>query len=189
MKDDLLLAKKLDELRSQFGADSEFPDVIAVWEAIKRITGRNQRCVEQGIAPYPLPEWVNEYLLRSADKIGRLELGIRVEDDRPLSSMNFNEVGELRKVPEGKGGRCRDARSDHVAAALGLVRKGWNAFQHHDKSIRNAQYLELYDNPALKDDKHLRREVQGIVIGQMKKNEHMEEPAAHNRLSKARRKT
>jgi hypothetical protein len=95
--DDLFLAKKLDELQSQLQADSEFPDVIAVWEAIKRITGRNQRCVERGIAPYPLPEWVNEYLLRSSDKIGRLELGIRVEDDRPLPSINFNEVGELRK--------------------------------------------------------------------------------------------
>ena len=69
--DDLFFSQKLDERESQLEADSEFPDVVAVWEAIKRITGRNQGCVERGIAPYPLPEWVNEYLLRSSDGIGR----------------------------------------------------------------------------------------------------------------------
>jgi hypothetical protein len=62
--DDLFLAKKLDELQRQLQADSEFPDVIAVWEAIKRITGRNQGCVERGIAPYRMGQRISVALVR-----------------------------------------------------------------------------------------------------------------------------
>jgi hypothetical protein len=138
-----------------------------------------------------LTEWVNEYLLRSSDKIGRLELGIRVEDDRPFPSMNVNEVGELRKVPHGKGDKCRyrDVRTDHVASALGFVQKGWSAFQHHDKSTRDADYLGIYDGLALEDQQH-RRGIRRTIIEMMMKNEGIDgERAARNRLSKARRKS
>ena len=100
-------------------------------------------------APYPFPEWINNYLHRSADKISRLWLGIRPEDDRPLADMNFD--GKLRKVPEGEE-LLRDHRVDHLASALGFVRRGMNAFQRHDRTTRAADYLRIHDNPELPRD-------------------------------------
>lgn len=192
--DDLFLARKLDELQSQFEADDEFPDAIAVWEAIRRIAKRNLDCSPSGGKPYPFPAWINNYLYRGAEKISRLWLGIKTDDDQPLLEKGLSGVGELRKVAYGKKGgaselRYRDDRAKHVTAALGFVQKGRNAFQHHDKSTRDADYLQIHDDPALEDNKQLRRDVRRIVIEQMKKNEHIDEPAARNRLSKARRQS
>ena len=99
--DDRALVERLEELRREAEADGDFLDVVAVWEAIERIAVHNRRLSEQGEAPHPFPEWINNYLLRSADKISRLWLGIRPEDDRPLADMGVDNIGELRKVPEG----------------------------------------------------------------------------------------
>ena len=184
--EDPWLSKKLDELHRAFEADETFPDVIAVWEAIERVAEKNQKLSQEGCEPYPLPEWINGYLVRSADKISRLSLGIRPEDDRPLNSMNFNEVGELRSVPEGS--RSRDERARHVPAALGFVRQGATAFHHHDRVTRDAAYLKIYDNPEIQDNKPLQREVRATLVRMMKKNEGGGDDAIKNRLSKARRR-
>jgi hypothetical protein len=185
--DTMELAKKLDELQSQFEADNEFPDVIAVWEAMGRIARRNLDCSRSGGKPHPFPAWINSYIARGAEKISRLWLGIKTDDDQPLSEKGISGTGELRKVPHGKKDsaselRYRDVRADHVASALGFVQKGRSAFQHHDKSTSDAQYLEIYDVHALEDQQ--RR----TVIEQMMKNESITEAAARNRPSKARRK-
>jgi hypothetical protein len=181
-----VLGERLEELRREAEADGDFLDVVAVWEAIERIAGHNRRLTDQGEAPYPFPEWINNYLLRSADKISRLWLGIRPEDDRPLADIGFDNIGELRKVPQGE--RLHDARIDHVASALGFVRPGVTAFQRHDRTTRDAEYLRIYDNPDLQGDRRYQTEVRRAVVGQMKKREHIgSEQAVINRLSKARR--
>jgi hypothetical protein len=190
---DRALAKKLDELRNQFEADSRFPDVIALWEAMGRIARRNLDCSSGGM-PYPFPAWINSYLCRGAEKISRLWLGIHPNDDQSLIEKGISGTGELRKVPHGKKDgtsklRYRDVRTDHVASALGFVQKGRSAFQHHDKSTRDADYLSIYDDRSLQDNEQLRRDVRGMVIGAMETNEGITEPAARNRLSKARRKS
>jgi hypothetical protein len=179
------LAKKLQDLRRKFIAAEAFPDVVAVWEAIRVITNLNSKLSKQGRVPHPLPGWINDYLLQSANKIGRLSLGIRPEDERPLASMNFNEVGELRAVCQTD--RVRDTRTHHVASALGFVRKGESAFQRHDRIERDANYLRIHDDPSLQDDRPRQREAQQILLRVMMKNEHLgTEQSARNRLSKAR---
>jgi hypothetical protein len=175
---DRALVERLEELRREAEADGDFLDVVAVWEAIERIAGHNRRLTDQGEAPYPFPEWINNYLHRSADKISRLWLGIRPEDDRPLADMNFD--GKLRKVPEGEE-RLRDHRVDHLASALGFVRRGMNAFQRHDRTTRDADYLRIHDNPELP------RDVRRKFVDHIKKTEHIGTEAVRNRLSKARR--
>jgi hypothetical protein len=183
--DDRALGERLEELRRDAEADGDFPDVIAVWAAIERIAVHNRRLMDQGKAPHPFPEWINNYLLRSADKISRLWHGIRPEDDRDLAFVNFNEIGELRKVPQGE--RRRDNRINHVASALGFVRNGATAFQRHDRARRDADYLRVYDNPDLQGNRPLQTDVRRAVLLAMKKNEHIDTEAAKNRLSKARR--
>jgi hypothetical protein len=174
---DRVLGERLEELRRAAEADGDFLDVVAVWEAIERIAVHNRRLTDQGEAPHPFPAWINNYLLRSADKISRLWLGIRPEDDRPMADMNFD--GELRKVPEGE--RLRDHRVDHLASALGFVRRGMNAFQRHDRTTRDADYLRIHDNPDLPTD------VRWKFVDHIKKTEHIGTEAVRNRLSKARR--
>lgn len=175
------LAKELEELRRQYGADSEFPDVVAAWKAIRRIMGFGH--------PYPFPAWVDSYLAAAAEKVDRLWLGIHPDEDQLPS---ISDIGKLRKVPYGqKDGtselRYRDDRKKHVATALGFVHKGWNAFRQHDRSTSDAQFLSMYDDPTLEDNKQLRREVRRTIINVMMKNESISEQAARNRLSKARR--
>jgi hypothetical protein len=177
---DRALAERLEGLRRAFEAGGDFPDVVAVWEAIERITANNRKLLKQGEAAGPFPEWVNDYLHRSADKIGRLWLGIRPEDDRPMADIGFDEVGELKQVRQG--GRLRDDRISHVAAALGFARRGVTAFQRHDRTTRDADYIKIYDDPDL--------QIEGrrAVVSQMKKTEHINtDQAVRNRLSKARR--
>lgn len=155
---------------------------------------RNSGCVDRGQMPYPLPEWINDYLLRSADKIGRLWLGIKPDDDRPLMSMNFNEVGELRKMREGDGAgheRFRDRRTDYVAAALGFATKGASAFSRHDRTERDRLYLRIYDNPDLKltDRPDLKLTDRRTLFHSIMKNEGIgTDQAVRNRLSRARTK-
>ena len=98
---DRALVERLEILHRAFEADKDFPDVVAVWETIERISANNRKLLERGEAANPFPEWVNDYLLRSADKISRLWLGIRPEDDRPKADMSFDEVGGLRRVRQG----------------------------------------------------------------------------------------
>ena len=74
-----------------------------------------------------------------------------------------------------------------MAAALGFVHKGWNAFRQHDRSTSDAEYLSICDDPSLKDNKQLQREVRRVIINVMMKNDGITEQAARNRLSKARR--
>jgi hypothetical protein len=181
---DPALAERLDALRHAFEADKAFPDVVAVWEAIKLVTAKNKNLSERGAEPYPLPDWISSYLLRSADKISRLSLGIHPEDDRPLALMNVGEVGCLRKVRQAD--RDRDVRATSVGTAFGFVRKGKSAFQHHDRAERDSQYLGIYDDPSLDDEKPVQREVRRAVLMAMMKNEHIGSEAAKNRLSKAR---
>jgi hypothetical protein len=177
-RDDRALGERLEELRREAEADGDFLDVVAVWEAIKRVAVNNRQLLEQGEAAHPFPEWINNYLLRSADKISRLWLGIKPEDDRQLASINFNEIGELRKVPQKE--RLRDDRVNHLASALGFVRRGMTAFQRHDRTTRDADYLRIYDDPDLPTD------VRRKFVGQMTKHIGTEQ-AVRNRLSKARR--
>jgi hypothetical protein len=177
---DWALDKKLEELRRQYEADSEFPDVIAVWEAIEHLTRAG---------PAPFPAWVIRYLSAASEKVGRLWLGIRPDDDQPLLEKNFSDIGGLRMVLRGEGDkrRPRDVRTEHVAEALGFGQKGRSAFRQHDQSTRDADYLRKYDNPALEEDKQLKHEVQSGVIKMMMKNEGIDsEEAARNRLSRAR---
>ena len=177
---DRTLDEGLEALRREAEADGDFLDVVAVWEAIERIAVHNRRLTDQGEAPHPFPAWINNYLLRSADKISRLWLGIRPEDDRPLADIGVDNIGELRKVPEG--GRLRDDRINHVASALGFVRPGVTAFQRHDRVARDADYLRLLD------DRDLQRKDRRAIVNQMKNTEHIgTDEAAWNRLSKARR--
>src|ERR1700722_8984359 len=109
--------------------------------------------------------------------------------------MNFNEIGELRKVREVEGHnpdgsekeRFRDERINHVAAALGFVRgRAANAFQKHDRAERDGQYLAiLTDDPDL-DDNKLKREVRDLLYRVIEKDEGISTEAVRNRLSKAR---
>jgi hypothetical protein len=178
--DDRALGERLEKLRREAEADGDFLDVVAVWEAIERIAVHNRRLTNQGAAPHPFPEWVNNYLLRSADKIGRLWLGIRPKDDRPVADIGVDKCGELRKVPQA--GRLRDARINHLASALGFVRTGMTAFQRHDRTTRDADYLRIYDDPDLPTEGRRK------FVAQMKDTEHSgTEQAVRNRLSKARR--
>ncbi len=174
----------MEELRRLYEADEAFPNAVVAWEAIGLILGRNGRLLQKGEAPYRLPDWINKYLLRTADKIGRLWLGIRPEDDRPLPSM-VNEIGELRKIPQGN--RYRDDRIGHLASALGFVRQGASAFHRHDRIMRDADYLRIYDNPDLQDNKPYQKEIRQALVHAMMKNEGIAtEEAVRNRLSKAR---
>jgi hypothetical protein len=170
---DASLAKKLDELHSTFDPD----DVVVIWEAIGRVAARNNERGKRG--SYPMPRWINDYLLRSADKISRLSLGVRPEDDRPLLEIPVDEIGELRQVPQSD--RLRDGRVDRVAVALGFVRQGSSAFQRHDRAERDQQYLVLYDNDEATDAD------QNLLVTSIMKNEGISsEQAVRNRLSKAR---
>lgn len=183
---DRVLGERLEELRRAAEADGDFLDVVAVWEAIERIAVHNRRLTDQGEAPHPFPAWINNYLLRSADKISRLWLGIRPEDDRPSADIGVDNIGELRKVPEG--GRLRDDRINHIASALGFVRPGVTAFQRHDGATRDADYLRIYDDPDLQGNRRYQTEVRRAVVDQMKKTERIgTDEAVRNRLSKARR--
>jgi hypothetical protein len=99
-----------------------------------------------------------------------------------------NEIGELRKVQQMD--RFRDERISHLASALGFVRQGVSAFQRHDRAVRDAEYLRIYDNPDLQDDKPLQREIRHALVEIIKKNEHIgTEEGVRNRLSKARRRS
>jgi hypothetical protein len=179
------LGRRVDELRCDFEANKDFPDVVAAWEAIARISARNRELTSQGEAPYPMPEWLNSYLLRSAEKIGRLGLGISPSDDRSFDEIGFDNIGELRKVLQGD--RYRDDRANHVAPALGFVRKGANAFQAHDRAETDAGYLRVHDNPDLADNRPSQREVRKLLAGVIKKNERFAtDEAVRNRLSAAR---
>jgi hypothetical protein len=184
---DRTLDERLEALRREAEADGDFLDVVAVWEAIERTAVHNRRLSEQGEAAHPFPEWINNYLLRSASKIGRLSLGIRPKDDRPIADIGVDNIGELRKVPEverlrdPRAERLRDKRIKHVASALGFVRKGVTAFQRHDRVTRDADYLWIYDNPDLP------RDVRRKFVDHIKKTEHIDTAAVRNRLSKARR--
>ena len=171
------LDEKLDELRREFELGGDFPDVVAAWEAIGRILTHNR--LQSDVAPFPLPEWVSNYLAQAADKIGRLELGIRPEDNRPLGTIPFDEVGELRKVPHA--GRSRDDRTRHLAGALGFVRNGVTAFQRHDRTRLDALYLHIHD------DREATPQVRRAVVQAMKTVGTAE--GGRNRLSKARRRS
>jgi hypothetical protein len=176
---------RLEELRRLYEADEAFPNGVAAWEAIGLILGRNGRLLREGEAPCRFPEWINNYLLRTADKIGRLWLGIRPEDDRPLTSM-VNEIGELRKVQQMD--RFRDDRISHLASALGFVRQGVSAFRRHDRTVRDAEYLKIYDDPDLEDNKPHQQEVRQALVRVVMRNEGIStEEAVKNRLSKARK--
>jgi hypothetical protein len=182
--DDPLLAEKLEELRLLFEADADFPNVLAAWEAIQRLTGANRKLQSKGHAPYPIPSWLNEYLFRAAEKIGRLSVGIPPEDDEPLSPSS--RWGELCKDPRDK--QSRDRRTGEVASALGFVRgKRASAFQKNDRITRDADYVRMYDDPHLEEDKVLQDGIRSSLIQKIRKNESINsDEAVRNRLSLAR---
>lgn len=79
---DAELTEKLDALRSELDAeDKAGPNVFVIWEAIGRVAARNQGCLDRGEPTFPMPEWVNDYLLRGSEKIERLWLGIEPDDN------------------------------------------------------------------------------------------------------------
>jgi hypothetical protein len=190
---DTALQEKLDVLRRQYASGDDVPcDVIAAWEAISLVAQQNNDSRQRGGDPYQMPEWLSDYLLRSAAKIGRLSVGIRPDDDRPLDE-NFDGWGALCGVPEtekrtpggGKLERFRDKRADEVASALGFRTKGLNAFQRHDRASQDLANLEILADPDVMQDKALRAKFFRIIA---EKN-HISVPAARNRLSKARRRS
>jgi hypothetical protein len=194
-QDAAALAEALEELHRKFIGDGEPPgDVIAAWEAIERLARLNKRREGRGEPPFPMPGWINDYLLRSADKIRRLSLGIPPEDDR--RDIPIDEIGVLRKVRHADGGgaeRFRDERLKHVAPAMGFAAKGWTAFQRHDRAEDDALFLRIHDDPDLKDNKvlrtnnkALRTEVRQSLYGVIAKQEGLGDGAIRNRLSAAR---
>ncbi|MBW4022020.1 MAG: hypothetical protein HIU92_02615 [Proteobacteria bacterium] len=179
---DSTLSRALDDLRDRYSQDG---DVIAAWDAIERLTKHNRKQAERGLTPYPMPDWMNSYLAQCAEKIGRLSLGIDPADERPLPSIPFDEVGALRQVPDAEGGYT-DKRSSYVGQALGFVRKGWSAFQRHDRETSDDLHLSIHDSPQLEDHRQLRKEVQGSLSDLIQKQESISALAFRNRLSKAR---
>lgn len=187
--DDAWLGKKLEELRQKYARHG---DVIAAWEAIERIAKRNSEWPD---APYAMPAWLNEYLRRAADKISRLHLGIRPDDDRPSDEIGF--IGELRKVPQSDGAkamkptRCRDERARYVGDALGFVGKGWNAFARHDRVEADESLLRVYD-ADFGDNKAYRDETRELLFSVLNKQAAENEQKSvspegfKNRVSKAR---
>jgi len=183
--DDRDLENRLAKLRDTLAISTRqgWQNPIVIWEAIGWIAVRNS---EKGRDPFPTPEWINHYLLRAADKVGRLWLGIHPKEDRPLSEIGVNAIGELRM--RGKGAKVRDARADYVAAALEFTQKGVSAFQKHDRLERDEQYLQIADNPELDDHPSMKRETSELLQTVMRKNEGISSPAAaQNRLSQARK--
>lgn len=187
------LWEKLEELRLEFERDRAFPNVLAVWEAIERVTGRNKDLRDRGRAPHPIPVWINEYLVRSANKIARLSVGIRPDDDRALSPMsNFSELCEVLRAQGynddgGKSKQFRDERTHHVASALGFVMKGASAFQRNDRIERDNRYLRVYDDPQLEYDKVLQRDIRACVTRAIVENEGIDgEQANKGRLPQTR---
>lgn len=180
------LDAKLEELYQQFSLDKPFPDVIFAWEAIAQVADENEKRRKHGNPLYPFPEWLEDYLRCCAEKIARLHLGIKPEDNRTIEEIGVSNVGELRKVRDGNS--FRDARADHVGGALGFVRPGTNIFRSHDKAIRDERSLSIYDHEQLGENKPLQREIRRAVIQQMKDAENIDDGAAQNRLSKARQR-
>jgi len=187
--EDAYLHNQLEELRwLSFADGSTGPNPIPVFEAIGRVIKENKVRTDRGLSPYPLPGWIDDYLLMASEKIARLSLGIAPE---ALQSIPFDEVGALRKVRQVDGRnadgteaeRFRDTRSDHVAAALGFAGDGGTAFRRHDKLVRDAQYLRIYDDPDLGSSRDpLVSQIQKIEgIGSVE--------AVRNRMAKARKKS
>ena len=175
---------RLEGLRQDFAEDETFPNALAAWEAIRYISRENRNRAAAGEAAIPIPDWLNEYLLRCADKIGRLWLGIRPDDNRTISEIGPDNVGELRKVQRGE--RVRDERAGDVAAALGFVIKGTTVFQKVDQISKDEAFLDSYDNPDLLDNKALVKEIQELTLNTMMRQDSITEGSAKNRLSKAR---
>jgi hypothetical protein len=205
-REDAHLTRRLQELYVESGVrDGSPPNAVAVWKAIERVATRNKGCAERGLAPYPMPDWVNDYLLQSADKISRLWLGIRPADNRPLwrgvgqdlGSIAFHKkdskdlIGYLRgNKKDGKP----DTRVEHVAAALGFAgggEGGWSAFKRHDRAARDTQYLAIYDHRDLDTaEARVRRDVRETLCNTIKKNPNERlstDQTIRNRLSAARR--
>lgn len=180
------LEQRIEGLRREYDADKDFPNVLAAWQAIQRIAAENKERAVRGDALVPFPEWLNDYLLRCGDKIGRLWLGIKPDDGREIRDIGADNVGELRRAERGQ--QTRDVRGDYVTAALGFTIKGKTVFQKVDQVVRDQDYLSLYDDPDYSDNEPLKKEVRRIVLDQMMKQENITKAAALNRLSAARTK-
>ena len=168
LRSDTKLWRKLEELRLEFERDESFPNVLAMWEAIERIAARNKDLCDKGRPPHPIPVWINDYLTRSASKIARLSLGVRPDDDQPLSpSSNFDARSKVL-LTQGRsnddGNLSRDERTDHVASALGFVRREASAFQRYGHTESSDWYLRTHDDPQLEYDKVLQRDFRGRLM-------------------------
>jgi len=173
------LHERVAELEAEYFQDDRNP--VTVWEAIRLIADHNKACsITDATMAFPFPLWINDYLLRSSEKIGRLSCGIRPEDDRELDA-SFDGWGDLMARPDGRSGRVRDTRADHVASALGFVSKGANAFQRHDRASMDRHNVRL-----LYEVRHRWGLDVSELLGIMAAKNHMTKAAYENRLSIAR---
>lgn len=191
MNADIDLGRDLEELRRKF----ELGDVVSAWLGMQRVAAHNKEHPE---TPYPMPAWLNDYLLHSAQKITRLADGIRPDDERPIREIiESGALGYLRKVKQADGAkalkdvRLRDERAAHIGTALGLAGAGWNGFQRHDQIRHDEMLLHSLDDPTLQDDPLMRDIVRKRLYATVARPEGMlettmSEAAFSNRASKAR---
>jgi hypothetical protein len=124
-----LEASTLDAMEVDRDRYDHTKNPLIIWQALNTWFTLNHHRALARKAPLPMPEWIASYLCVVARRITDLANGLDYQEaPEPYGALPRAQES-VQRAKSRVQTLTPDKASNRVPAALGLVRKGWNAFE------------------------------------------------------------